>query len=151
MMLYTEGGEYVGSPAVSFVGGFQATTLPGRYKLAAFSIQSNAALQQDSLGFIYYDHGRSFADSGAKSVLLAANAVLKLNDCVMERTTGGIAGTVFDRATGKPMTSGRYFLLAFDEQEASGCGINLQQFHRTLIRCLPARGFVAGQCTVCLP
>jgi hypothetical protein len=116
VLFYTESGEYVGYRATSFVGGFQTTVLPGRYKLAAVSSQSNAAPLQDSLGVFYYDHGRSFADSGAKSVLFPANTGTKLDNFVMERTTGGIAGTVFDRGTGTPVNSGMYLVYAFNEQ-----------------------------------
>ena len=116
MLLYTEAGEFVSSRYTSFVGGFQGTALPGNYKLEALNNQFNYAGLQDSLGAAYYDHGRSFADSGAKSVVLSAATPLRLHDCVMERTTGGIAGTVYDRGTGAPMTSGAYILVAFDEQ-----------------------------------
>jgi len=57
-----------------------------------------------------------FTDSAATAVEVGQDALSLLNDCVMERTSGGIAGTVFNRSTGEPMTLGTYVIMAFDEQ-----------------------------------
>jgi hypothetical protein len=117
VVLYdAETGGYVGSTSTSFVGGFRGTLLPGTYKVGVFAANYNTFSKPDSFAVMYYEHGRMFTDSAATAVDVGQDALLLLNDCVMERTSGGIAGTVFDRSTGDPMTSGTYVIMAFDEQ-----------------------------------
>ncbi len=117
VILYdAETGGYVGSTGTSFVGGFRGTLLPGSYKVGVFAANYNTLSKPDSLAVMYYEHGKMFTDSAATAVEVGQDASLLLNDCVMQRAPGGITGTVFDRSTGDPVTSGTYLIMAFDEQ-----------------------------------
>ncbi len=110
-------GGYVGSTQTSFVCGFQGMFLPGQYKIGLFSQNANSRpTVEDSLAAHYYEHGRRFSDAGSTPVTIGGGSAIKLKDCVMERTTGSIAGTVYNRGTGKPLTSGIYLVFAFDEE-----------------------------------
>jgi hypothetical protein len=109
-------GGYVGSTSTSFVGGFSGTLLPREYKVGVFAANYNTLSKTDSLAVMYYEHGRMFTDSAATAVEVKPDALSMLNDCVMQRTPGGISGTVFDRSTGDPITSGMYLIMAFDVQ-----------------------------------
>ena len=110
-------GGYVGTTQTSFVGGFQDMFLPGIYKIGLFSQNVNTRPPvEDSLAAYYYEHGRRFTDAGSTPVTIGGSDSVKLNDCVMDRTTGSIAGTVYNRETGKPLTSGVYLVFAFDEE-----------------------------------
>jgi hypothetical protein len=109
-------GGYVGSTRVSFVGGFSATLLPRTYKVSLFPINYNTPPGMDSLAVLYYEHGKRFSDPAATTVEPGQDTFLALNDCLMERASGGIAGLVYNRETGGLMTSGTYLIFAFDEE-----------------------------------
>jgi hypothetical protein len=112
-----DSGWYVGSSDISFLGGFQPKLLPGNYKVGLFFVNDDFRPSlQDSLGVLYYDHGRSFADSGSKTIALAGGSAVRLDDCAMERTAGAISGNIYVGGTGTPLTSGAYIILAFDAQ-----------------------------------
>jgi hypothetical protein len=111
-----ENGDYIMGNSTSFLGGFQTDVLVRNYKLAAFSVYQNWMPQQDSLAVTYYRNGKSFTDPRTSIIALQANNVTTLDDLVMERASGAIAGTVYDRGTGEPITVGMYLVIAVDEQ-----------------------------------
>jgi hypothetical protein len=111
-----ENGDFVCGNSSSFLGGFQANLLGRNYKLAAFSVYQNWMQQQDSLAVTFYQNGKSFSDSSTSTIALPVNNVTTLDDLVMERASGAIAGTVYDRGTGTSITVGRYTVVAVDEQ-----------------------------------
>jgi hypothetical protein len=111
-----DAGDFALGNTTSFLGGFQAKLLGRSYKVSAFSLYSNSMRQQDSLAATFYQNGKSFDDSNTSTIALHANGVETLNDFKMEKAAGVIAGTVYDRGTGKPMTAGMYLVIALDEQ-----------------------------------
>jgi hypothetical protein len=110
-----ETGHFVIGSSTSFAGGFQSTLLGRSYKVAALSVYWNWMENQDSLAATYYPTGGSFSDVGATTIALGQESVVTLNDFAMERTGGGIKGTVYDADAGAPVTSGTYFLVAVDK------------------------------------
>ncbi len=127
LMLYEgDRGNFVERQTVSSLGGFEGALFPGKYKAGFFAISWNTRPEQDSLAVAYYNGGRSFSDTSAKFLDLAPGSAVNLDDARMERTGGGITGTVFDGGSGRPVSSGTYMLIAFDEQgrpvAASGYG-----------------------------
>ncbi len=107
-------GEFVDFDFNSFNGGYRLDLLPGNYKLAAIGIYTNNLPKQDSLAATFFENGAAFNDPNTKSIAVQSNVTTKLNDLVLSKANGAISGTLFEGTPAQPLTTGDYFLFAFD-------------------------------------
>jgi len=109
-------GEFADSEVTSFTGGYQLVLLGGKYKIAAVSYGGNMSPASDDFAVTFHPDGESYDDPQSKTYATTAGSSAKIKSMVMKRTPGSIAGTIRDKRSGLPLTSGAYLVLVFDTQ-----------------------------------
>jgi hypothetical protein len=108
-------GAFVSASNNSFAGGYKFALSAGNYKFSAVSIYRNSFAQQDSLAVAYYERGTRFDDANAQTIALPARTSLKLNDLIVLKANGAIAGRIYTGASPLPVTGLAYYVFAFDD------------------------------------
>jgi protocatechuate 3,4-dioxygenase beta subunit len=114
-VLDAQTGHYVDDDEISFSGGYDFKLIPGTYKLYCTNHYSNLLGTQDSLVMSFYSTGILFSDPGSQEITVESNAVARLGDWVIEKTGGGISGTLYDKALGSAINDGFYGVILINE------------------------------------